>query len=70
MVRNILSKPSSKLNLTEQQTELFQDIILVGNNMSDVLRALDKRGLLPKEFKRLPCEWSNLMMELALMLIL
>jgi hypothetical protein len=69
MVKSILSKPSPNLNLTEQQTKLFQDIILAGNNMADTLRILGKKYSLPNEFQDLADQWSNLMTELALMLL-
>jgi hypothetical protein len=70
MAKNSVSTFPSKLNLNKQQTELFQNIILLGNNMSNALKQLDKDYLLPVEFNKLPNKWGKLMTDLALLLIL
>jgi hypothetical protein len=64
-----LSKTTSKLNLSRRQTELFQQIILVGNRMSDLLSALEDKISLPKNSGKLSRSWQDLMIRLAKMLI-
>jgi hypothetical protein len=69
MAKCSLQKKSSKLNLTESQSTLFQKIILAGNNMADALNVLEYRKLLPRQFFGLSKQWANLMSELADILI-
>jgi len=69
MDRYNLSKSTPKLNFSRRQAELFQQIILVGNKMSDALSALDQKLLLPKKTAKLVRKWQDLMVKLANMLI-
>ncbi len=69
MAKCIVTKRKSELNLTSQQSALFQNIILVGNQMSDLLRQLDKQALLPEPARKLPMKWGNLMVRLLDFLI-
>jgi hypothetical protein len=60
MARGSLANPSSNLNLSRRQTELFQQIILLGNQMSKVLNP--KHPLpMPEDRAKLRRKWSNLM---------
>lgn len=69
MSKHSLSKTSSKLNLTRRQIELFQKMILIGNQMSEALSALDRKGLVPKNSAKLARKWGDLMVQLVKMLI-
>ncbi|MBA2655296.1 MAG: hypothetical protein H0U71_09585 [Gammaproteobacteria bacterium] len=69
MTKSSVSKSTSKLNLTRRQIEIFQKIILVGNEMSDALSALDKMMLLPKDSSKLIRKWQDLMIRLVNLLI-
>jgi hypothetical protein len=73
MAKKILPKNSFKLNLTPQQISLFQKIILTGNQMVELLSAQLEFSLTQsariKEANKLIKRWSNLMVQLAKMLI-
>lgn len=69
MTKSSLSKSTSKLNLTRRQLEVFQKIILVGNQMSEALSALDKKMMMPKTSAKLVQKWQDLMIRLVNMLI-
>jgi hypothetical protein len=69
MAKLSVSKSTSKLNLTRRQTEIFQKVILVGNQMSEVLSTLEEKGLLPKASVKLVQKWQSLMMKLVNILI-
>jgi hypothetical protein len=69
MAKRSLQKNSSKLNLTDSQSTLFQKIILAGNDMADALKVLEYRKLLPRQFFDLSQQWAKLMGELVNILI-
>lgn len=72
MAKNSLPVNSSKLNLTRRQAALFQKIILAGNQMAELLAQLEFRYIQPtkvKEANKLIKRWSNLMVQLAKMVI-
>jgi hypothetical protein len=72
MAKSSLPRNSSKLNLTRQQTLLFQKIILVGNQMAELLAQLEFRLIQPakvREADKLVRRWSDLMTKLAKMII-
>lgn len=72
MAKSSLPRNSSKLNLTRQQTSLFQKIILVGNQMAELLAQLEVRLIQPakvREANKLVRRWSDLMTKLAKMII-
>jgi hypothetical protein len=69
MAKLSLSKKSSKLNLSRRHAELFQEIILVGNNMSDLISSLENKISLPKSTIQLARKWQDLMVRLALLLV-
>lgn len=70
MPKSIVPKCTSKLNLTRRQTSLFQKIILVGNQMSEMLAELEFRAVQPKAAKKLSERWCRLMARLVKMLII
>lgn len=69
MANSSLSKSTSKLNLTREQSYLFRDIISAGNQMADMLAELEHRAVKPKIITRLVKRWSKLMVRLAIMFL-
>lgn len=72
MARNSLPGNSSQLNLTRRQKVLFRKIIATGNQMAELLAQLEFRYIQPtklKEANRLINKWSDLMVQLAKMII-
>jgi hypothetical protein len=69
MAKPSLPKKSSKLNISRRHTELFQEIILVGNNMSDFIATLEDKISLPKSAIKLARKWQDLMVRLAKLLL-
>lgn len=63
MVRSSVSKSSSKLNLSRRQTDLFQRIILVGNQMAKAMRP--RHQLPAPDREKLKRKWDDLTVELA-----
>jgi hypothetical protein len=68
MARSSLANSSSNLNLSRRQTELFQQIICVGNKMSKVMDPNHPLPM-PADRAKLARKWSHLMVELAKMLL-
>jgi hypothetical protein len=69
MAKLSLSKKSSKLNLTRRHAEIFQEMILIGNHMSDFIASLEKKISAPKSSIQLARKWKFLMVRLAKLLI-
>ncbi len=72
MAKGSLSKTTHKLNLTRRQTLLFQQIILAGNQMAELLAQLEFHFVQPMKVKKadkLIKHWSNLMIRLVNMLM-
>jgi len=65
--RGSLANSFSNLNLSRRQTALFQEIILVGNQMSRIIN-LEHPLPVPKDRAKLGRKWCNLMIALANML--
>ena len=72
MAKSSLSKTTQKLNLTRRQTLLFQQIILAGNQMAELLAQLEFNIIQParmKEAGKLAKQWSDLMVSLIKILL-
>ncbi|MBA2653738.1 MAG: hypothetical protein H0U71_01565 [Gammaproteobacteria bacterium] len=65
MAQKIVSKRSSKMNLSRHQVALFQKIIFVGSQMAGLINQANGQSVLPKMATRYAQKWSDLMVQLA-----
>ena len=64
MAEKIVTKRSSKLNLSRRQVALMQKIIFVGSQMAGLINQSGNEAL-PKAAARYAQEWGDLMVKLA-----
>lgn len=65
MAQKIVTKRSTKLNLSRRQVALFQKIIFVGSQMAGILNHSSEHAVMPKSGTRYATEWGDLMVQLA-----
>jgi hypothetical protein len=65
MASGIVSKRTSKLNLSRRQVALFQKIILVGSQMAGIIIDSGDSAMLPKGAAKCAQKWGDLMVQLA-----
>lgn len=65
MAQKIVTKRSSKLNLSRRQVALFQKVIFVGSQMAGMINHSQQHSVIPKNATKYAMEWGDLMFQLA-----